>query len=113
MRTNQLKQTTENNGGPLVRQKAMPGVLTKHQHVTSWEWERVAQIQDKAYMPLYDFSFLIKILFFCHYGTPLVATTPTLAIGYQEVCKHIHWQADKTSYHCLQTNCNGWMDIFS
>ncbi len=69
MRTSQLKQTTENNGGPLVRQKATPGVLTKHQHVTSWEWERVAQIQDKAYMPLYDFSNQ-NIIFLSLWHTP-------------------------------------------
>ncbi len=46
-----------------ARQKATPGVLTKHQHVTSWEWERVAKIQDKAYAPVWLFFSNQNIIF--------------------------------------------------
>ncbi len=53
MQTIKLRQTTENNIGPLMSKsaakriplcvkKCRQGVLTKRQYVTSWEWERVA-----------------------------------------------------------------------
>ncbi len=55
MQTIELRQTTENNGGPcnlkiicyrgtLYVKKWRQVVLTKRQYVTSWEWERVAYL---------------------------------------------------------------------